>query len=326
MLKFVIHFSIRLYWKGTWLRRKRCVVGKSENTPARLLADSCKDAIHRLADSRGKSTLENYQTALRSLLTYTGDDIGVGQLSQSLMEGYQHWLLEQGVTLNTVSCYMRSLRALLGHVETTVPVEHIFKNVFKGKSQTDKRSLPLGDIQALRQLPLAEGTALCLARDLFLFSVCALGMPFVDVAFLRKSQISDGYITYCRHKTGQRVRVKIERPAQQIIDRYSRENRDFVFPILREGTMSEYHIMRNRYNRWLRVLECRAGLSRHLTSYVARHSWASLAYQQNVDLSVISKAMGHTSTKTTLVYIREIDDNRIDTANHDLLEEMMKGV
>ena len=66
-------------------------------------------------------------------------------------------------------------------------------------------------------------------------------------------------------------------------------------------------------------------MSRHLTSYVARHSWASLAYQHNVDLPVISKAMGHTSTKTTLVYIREIDDTRIDSANHKMLEEMIKG-
>ena len=88
--------------------------------------------------------------------------------------------------------------------------------------------------------------------------------------------------------------------------------------------MAEYEAVRDIYNRQLRRLSKMAGLSRKLTSYVARHSWASMAYSQNVDLSVISKALGHTNSKTTMVYIREIDDNRIDKANHQLLGSIMK--
>lgn len=219
-----------------------------------LLADVCNDAIQQLAASRSKSTLDNYQTALRSLLAYAGKDIGTEQLTPSLMEGYQHWLTERGITLNTISCYMRSLRSLFSRSEVSSKVPELFKSVYKGNTRTDKRSLPFGDLQMLSQLPLPIGTPLCFARDIFLFSVYALGMPFVDVAFLRKKQIADGYITYYRHKTGQRVRVKVEQVAQQIITRYHREDSEFVFPILHEGTMEEYHIMRSRYNRQLRRL------------------------------------------------------------------------
>ena len=114
---------------------------------------------------------------------------------------------------------------------------------------------------------------------------------------------------------------------QQIIDRYSREDSIYVFPILtasdRDAREKEYESVRSRYNRHLRKLGEMMGLGRRLTSYVARHSWASIAYHANVDLSVISKALGHTSPNTTLTYIREIDDNRIDMANKELLDRLM---
>ena len=88
--------------------------------------------------------------------------------------------------------------------------------------------------------------------------------------------------------------------------------------------MKEYETARNRYNRHLRQISKIAGLRRSLTSYVARHSWASMAYSNNVDLAVISKALGHSNTETTMVYIREIDDNRIDMANRKLLGTITK--
>ena len=149
-------------------------------------------------------------------------------------------------------------------------------------------------------------------------------MPFVDVAFLRKKQIVNGYIEYQRHKTRQPIRVKIEPQMQRIIKRYSPPDSAYVFPILTRGSMKEYETARNRYNRHLRQISKIAGLHRSLTSYVARHSWASMAYSNNVDLAVISKALGHSNTETTMVYIREIDDNRIDMANRKLLGTITK--
>jgi len=179
----------------------------------------------------------------------------------------------------------------------------------------------------LRHILLPPSSPLAFSRDIFLFSFYALGMPFVDVAFLQKQQCKDGYIVYDRHKTGQRVRVRIEPLMQQIIDRYSREDSIYVFPILsasdRDAREKEYESVRSRYNRHLRKLGEMMGLGRRLTSYVARHSWASIAYHANVDLSVISKALGHSSPNTTLTYIREIDDNRIDMANKELLDRLM---
>ena len=294
-----------------------------ENLVFRNLAT---EAIRSLTEVRAKSTIDNYRTALHSFLCFAGDDLMVENIDRCLIEGYQSWLFDHDVSQNTISCYMRSLRALFHQVLSETKWQSLFEMVFTGKMRTDKRSIPLEEIMRIQRLQLYQIPSLAFSRDLFLFCFYALGMPFVDAAFLQKKQVSDGYIVYHRHKTGQRIRVKVETPMQQIIDRYACEGTPYVFPILttqdKSKAMVEYENARSRYNRHLKKIGEMAGVRRPLTSYVARHSWASMAYHSNVDLSVISKALGHTSPNTTLTYIREIDDNRIDTANKDLLRRI----
>ena len=317
MIRVVFNFSIRIYHEGQKKEKVR------ERREPKFL-DIVDNTINKLLASRGKSTIDNYRTAIASFVRYAGNNVSIGDVSKQMVEGWQLWLKEQGVKLNTISCYMRSLRSVISHSGLPSVVSTAFNTVFTGNIKTDKRSMSSCDLQKLRTMQLPQGSSLCFARDLFLFCVYALGMPFVDVAFLRKKQIVNGYIEYERHKTRQPIRVKIEPQMQRIIKRYSIPESDYVFPILQTGSMKEYETARNRYNRHLRQISKIAGLRRSLTSYVARHSWASMAYSNNVDLAVISKALGHSNTKTTMVYIREIDDNRIDMANHKLLGTITK--
>ena len=160
-----------------------------------------------------------------------------------------------------------------------------------------------------------------LTRDLFLFSFYAQGMPFVDMAHLQNSQISNEHITYARHKTGQNISIRIEACMQEIIDRYHSTESDYVFPILRNG--NSYDKQLNRYNRCLKRLALKAGIKSNITSYVARHTWASIAYKSSVELSVISKAMGHTNPQTTLIYIKDINNEKLETANREILESVI---
>lgn len=258
---------------------------------------------------------------------YIGVEMTIEEVDASVLEGYQHWLKEKGVTLNTISCYMRSLQSLIQKLKPGKDIRSLFCNTFRGRESTEKRSINTSAIIRLRQLELSDETALAFSRDLFLFSFYALGMPFVDMAYLRKSQITDGYIVYHRHKTNQRISIKIEPPIQEILNRYDSGNSPYVFPILsghEDTSMREYETARSRYNRHLKRLAIRANMGHNLTSYVARHSWASMAYHANIDLSVISKALGHTSPNTTLTYIRSIDDNRIENANRILLQHIIE--
>lgn len=325
MFKLSIRLSFRLF------RNNKPENTKKKNTiVTNHFMEKATEAILSLESIRAKSTVDNYQTAMRSFCQYTGGNIALEDIDSHLIEGYQQWLLEQCVTQNTISCYMRSLRSLLYYMSPSMKRLPLFNHVFTGKKRTDKRSIPMSDIARLRQLPLSSQPSLAFSRDIFLFSFYALGMPFVDIAFLQKRQLKDGYITYHRHKTGQRIRVKIEPPMEQIIRRYTHAESPYVFPILpvhSDNTMMKgYETARTRYNRHLKKLGNMVGIQLRLTSYVARHSWASTAYHSNVDLSVISKALGHTSPHTTLTYIREIDDNRIDKANHHLLQDMIRHI
>lgn len=324
MFKLSFHFSLRLSAKGQAAKRPV----SSGITPDGFV-HMAMETIRQQAAVRSKSTIDNYETALRSFTDYVATRSGQPGLDHLLMEGYQQWLLRQGVTLNSVSCYMRSLRSLLNKTYPHVLTDRLFEHVFTGKMRTDKRSISIDDVCRISRLQLPPASALAFSRDLFLFSLYALGMPFVDMAFLRKTDISNGYICYNRHKTGQRIRIKIEPPMQHIIERYGRQAVGvFVFPILTSPdspTLNvEYETARSRYNRHLRRLGCMACIPRTLTSYVARHSWASAAYHSNIELSVISKAMGHASPNTTLTYIREIDDRRIEAANSMLIRMVTK--
>ncbi len=280
--------------------------------------------IQNLEHSRSKSTIDNYRTAVRSFLSFlsqTKQEISLRSVNANLMKGYQHWLLQKSVRLNTISCYMRSLRKLF-HEAKLKDCDACFKNVFTGNEQTEKRALDTEQIQSLKNLRLTMGSFLRMARDLFLFSFYAQGMPFVDLAFLRKSNIRNGYIVYSRHKNGQTIRIKIERQMQDIINMYARKESPYLFPILSvtdpNAAMREYETKLRYYNNTLKKLARMAGLT-SFSSYQVRHSWASLAFSSNIELSVISKGLGHTNPQTTLIYIREIDDNRVSDANRMLI-------
>ena len=318
MIKIILQFNVTICRDSGGKSKEP---EKKEKCAGQSICHLAAKTIAMLTASKSKSTIDNYRTALNSFVSYAGKDITTEGFSKQLVEGWQRWLKEKGVVLNTISCYMRSLRALLSQSNTQgqAAVNDIFEGVFTGNTTTVKRSIPQKKLSRLKEVALPKGSSLCLARDIFLFSVYALGMPFVDVAFLQKKQIIDGYIEYHRHKTCQPIRVKVEAPMKRIIERYSQPDSLYVFPILAKGTMQEYENALNQYNRHLQKLSQLANLSRKITSYVARHSWASMAYHSNVDLPVISKALGHTSSKTTLVYLREIDDQRIDHANRQLL-------
>ena len=174
--------------------------------------------IEQWKEGKSPSTNANYLTALRSFATFAaGKEITLDDLNEPPIKAYEHWLREKGVCLNTISCYMRSLRSLYHQVGGEGDP---FRKVFTGMMKTEKRAITIDDICRLRKLILRKGSRLELTRDIFLFSVYTLGMPFVDVAFLQKQNLRDGFIIYMRHKTHQIIRVPLEPCMAEIIRKY----------------------------------------------------------------------------------------------------------
>ena len=264
------------------------------------------------------STLENELTAVRSFVKFAGKGLTMNDVTSKLIIGYERWLLKRGLKNNTAACYLRSLRAVLNRCGKDGT--SLFKKVRTGTFPTEKRAVDKATIRKIEVVRLTPGSFPALARELYIFSIMAMGMPFVDLAHLKKSNVCDGHIVYHRQKTGKRIKVKIEPCMQKIIDRHSNPDSPYVFPLLKTGSEREYASLLNRYNQALNKISVKAGLPQSLTSYTARHTWATTAYKNGEPLAVISKALGHSSPIVTLNYLKEIDDEAVVRANRMLIE------
>ena len=300
---------------------------RSVTTAKRLNGMSfAKAEAERIDQEQRHKTAYNYLTAVRSLTQFIGNDKwSFADITTSMLERYQRWLCNRGIRLNTVSVYMRTLRALYNRaVENNA--DSPFSAVFTGHEQTAKRSVTESEIRQLLALRLDSQPHLALARDLFVFSFMAMGMPFVDIAYLKWHQINDGVMHYARHKTGHKVCVNVEPCMAEIINRHAITSSEYVFPLLAGTTADNVHptyLKRLRsYNYALHRLSSLINTSRTLSSYVARHSWASLAYRSGLDISQIAKAMGHTKLSTTLIYIRAWFDPSLAEANRKMMQAL----
>ena len=282
----------------------------------------------------------NYLTAARSFTKFMGRSSWLfSDMTAEKLDSYQRWLQERNICLNTCSAYMRALRAMHHRALpflNTAP----FSKVFTGRTKTEKRCISQAEILQLKALPLQPGGSLSFARDIFLFSFYAMGMPFVDIAYLKKSQLRNGCIYYARHKTGQQIQVALLPAMLEIIMRYEQGDSVFVFPILSDKVVDsvssssvssssvsaqqhrQYTARLRQYNYNLHQLSKMLGLAKPLSSYVVRHSWASIAYLHHLDISLISKALGHTKSSTTFIYIKSLFDSDLFEANQTLMEDL----
>ena len=276
-------------------------------------------------------TARNYRRTLNRFSGFlNGADIPFSLLDERLVGRYNDWLQRRRIVRNTVSFYMRVLRAVFNKAvrEGIVPQSSPFRNVYTGVDRTRKRAVGEETVIRLRRLNLEHSPSLALARDIFIFSYCARGMAFVDIAFLRKQDIAGGTIRYVRRKTGQYLTIRIEPCMGDIIERYSQVTRtsDYVFPLLNAKdpvrVFSQYQTALGYYNRRLKRLADLLELEMPLSSYTSRHTWATTARNHNVPLSVISAGMGHASEKTTQIYLASLESSVIDQANRSIIASL----
>lgn len=273
-------------------------------------------------------TAERYTTVLNSFARFLGGaDVPVWDMDSDLMVRYESFLKARGLCPNTISYYMRGLRAVYNRaVEEKRTVQRTpFRHVYTGIDETVKRALPLNTIRRIRNLDLTSRPSEDLARDIFMFSFYTRGMSFVDMAFLKKKDLHNGILSYRRQKTGKQMFVKWEKPMREIVGKYDTENSPFLLPIVKDqasDTRQQYKSAAHFVNGKLKALGEKLNLPIPLTTYVARHSWASIAKNRNVPVSVISEALGHDSEKTTRIYLTSLDTCAVDKANSQILKAL----
>lgn len=318
---------------------------------------SCKGflAFLRGEDDRQRhnghiSVANNYRSAGNSLgrflHTLGKKEVPLGKLSPLLVADYEAWLQADGLCRNTTSFYVRTLQSVYNKAvcQGLTDDRKPFCCVYRGVARTVKRAVDPGDVCRLASLDIRSALVenghksvgrrfdnllrqLEFARDIFIFSFCARGLTFVDLAHMRKTDVTGDMLVYVRRKTKQRIEVQVEPMMREIIDRHP-SHTCYLLPILtktgdREAVYQQYRYALAHYNARLEMIgEMLGGLK--ITSYVSRHSWASAAHRQHVPLSVISQSMGHDSEKTTEIYLKSLECNVINRTNHELLANVFK--
>ena len=284
--------------------------------------------IVKLKQNGKVRTSETYKSALNNFKKFRKDeDIMLDCLTSEIMESYEAWHKGRGVAPNTISFYMRILRAVYNRAveDDIIENRNPFKHVYTGVDKTVKRALPLSVIKKIKTLDLSLNASLDYARDMFLMSFYLRGMSFIDMAFLKKSDLKNGYVTYRRRKTGQQLIIEWTKEMQMILDKYPENATDYQLPIIKNPGTNErctYRNMGYNINHNLKKIAKMVGVQIPLTLYVARHSWASAAKAKGIPLSVISEGMGHDSEATTQIYLASLDTSVVDRANSLILKSL----
>lgn len=282
--------------------------------------------IVKLKQNGKVRTSETYRATLNSFKKFRKDeDIMLDCLTSEIMEAYEAWHQSRGVAPNTISFYTRILRAVYNRAAEDEIIENRnpFRHVYTGVDKTVKRALPIQTVKKIKGLDLSLAPALDFARDMFMMSFMLRGMSFIDMAYLRKTDLANGYVIYRRRKTGQQLTIEWTKEMQLILDKYPENTSDYLLPIIRNPGTNERCTYRNigyNINHNLKKIAKKLDINIPLTLYVARHSWASAAKAKGIPISVISEGMGHDSEATTQIYLASLDTSVVDKANSLILK------
>lgn len=264
-----------------------------------------------------KSTRNSFRRFLK------GKDVIVSDITPKLIRLYADSLKGAGDSENTVAYYMRNLKTIYNRIVSDgfIPAcSFPFKVTKTTISKTPKRAITrevLKSVAQIKFLPKRE-SHLELARDIFMFSFYCQGTAFVDIIRLQKSNIVAGSITFSRQKSKQPIHITVIPQIEELIEKY-KNTTDYVFPILNvEGPRSlyiQYKLALQRINYGLEIIRNRLGLDYPLTTYMARHTWATLVKELGAPVSVISEGLGHSSEHITRIYLKEFDTSVLDEVN-----------
>ena len=298
------------------------------------------EVVSQLREEKKYSAVHIHTSTLNSFVEFAGGSDKVMPLNEVFMparlRAYQEWMRQKGASWNTVSTYMRTLRAVYNRRFIQDGLEYnpkLFDGVYtKVESQT-KRALTEGQMQTLMgtnfaSLPEAYRNTLAYFQLMFLFR----GMPFIDIAYLRKRDIKGDSIVYCRHKTGKQIIVRIPKEAVVLIKEYRDKNpaSPYLFPILDYRMQEDFKIYRyyqvalRSFNKMLAGLAKLLLPGTKLSSYTARHTWATLAFYMGTPTGIICEALGHSSVRVTETYLKPFENEKIDQVNYNLISFVTK--
>lgn len=275
-----------------------------------------------------ESTADLYRAVLNRLRSFMQSEVlSFTDITPELVSRFADSLRGERLAVNTVNSYLSCLRAVYHFAqreELFEPGKDPFLHLHLRREETHKRAVKATVIYEMMKIEPEDKSSLRFALDLFVFSFLACGIPFVDLAYLTRKNLVNNEIVYHRRKTGTLVRIGVTPAMHLLLLRYAQKGSHYLFPILSEGkdSYSAYKNALHVYNCLLKEIGEQLHLPGRLTSYVARHSWATEALRQNIPVAVIGQALGHTSEKTTRIYLAQLDQSLLNEANEKITKEI----
>ena len=277
-----------------------------------------------------------YKYSRTSLLKFTGQRLQIpfSDIDAVWLRRYENWLRTSDCGDTTISQLFRTLRSVFNKAVELQLVKRDYYpfdayKVSKFDTRTKKRAITKEDVRKVIALDLSQGyPSERLARDIFVFSYFGAGINCADIALLKYGNVRDGRVQYVRKKTGKPINFLLTEEMRNIIVKYQQQGQtdeDYIFPILdrrvhrtEQQRYDRTHKVLTNTNRWLRKIGQRVGIE-HLTTYVARHTFATVLKRSGVNIAIISESLGHSDLSTTQIYLDSFENSQIDAAMQNLL-------
>lgn len=290
--------------------------------------DFFNEIIDEMTRAGRISNAKAYNDTKNSIIKFQGNKIKFSHITPVFLDQYEVFLRENGNKNGGIAFKMRELKALFNKARKRkiIPQEpYPFEEykISKLKSESRKTALTLDEFKKMRDVDLSAYPNLLEAYRYFMFSVYTRGMNFKDMMLLRWSDINNNRIYYVRSKTKGKLNLEIIKPVQEILDFYKSQERNtnFIFPILLEEDLTptqianRKHKVLSRYNQKLKEIAKLAGLEKKPTSYVARHSFATILKMNGTPIEKITEMMGHGDVSITIAYLKEFSNEDLDIEN-----------
>ncbi len=294
---------------------------------AQTLFDYIRVQVSQLKQSGRLGTSNNYLATFNSFSKFRGEeDVILDNITPALIEEYDVYLKREKVSMNSISFYMRNLRAVYNKAvkEEIIESQNPFKRVYTGVKKTSREAVTIDDIKRIKNYEVITNVTCEYARDMFLFSFYTRGMSFIDMAHLLKSDLKNGVLSYKKRKKGQPLHIKWETCMQEIVDKYSFADSPYILPISVGANDSNYYKGQLcKVNGWLKKLSKELNLGVTLTMNIARHSWALAAKTKSIPIPIISEGLGHDNETVTMQYLESLGCSYVDGANRMILEDIV---
>jgi site-specific recombinase XerD len=303
---------------------------KAEPGERGTLSNGYNEKISSLKKNNQIGTSDTYKFSLKSIQEYKGrNNIQLNEITPTFIEDYKRWMILKKKSNTTIGIYLRCLRCILN--------DAIKDNILKkdqypfGRDKVAipsslnlKKALELSDIKKIIDYPALEGTPIQRAKDYWIFSYLSNGMNIKDMAELRFKDVdfANERFSFRRSKTiettgkdNKPISVVILPETMAIIERWGTKpniSENYIFPILKKGMTPQKQMERIRQtikdiNKYVGRIAKETGITKKITTYTARHSFATILLRSNAPLELIRESLGHKDIKTTLLYLGSFD-------------------